>query len=139
MGLSDEHGNNVSIRILVVVEKDADPVEVTHVTGPSQLQFLDEVLEATEKRAESPADPATSSDKGKKRVAQWALLDSAPDQIREEHHWPKLLSGKDHLMQAIPARPHRSHAGGPGGLAPGLHCEGLRHLSEAERPWRLEE
>ena len=38
VGLSDEHGNRVIIMILVAVEKDAYPVEITHVTGHSNLQ-----------------------------------------------------------------------------------------------------
>ena len=102
VGLSDEHGNKVIIKVLVVVEKGEDPVEVAHATVPSNLKFLGEDLEATEEPDQALGDTAAPSGQGKKRVAPWALLDSAPEQVREEPHWAKLLSDKDPLMQAFP-------------------------------------
>ena len=99
VGIPDATSDKVIIKVLLCLEKDAAPAEVTHVVFTDCLKFEHEDLEPNEESSKTLDEAEPSHGHSKKRAASWALLDSDPAQVLEETQWPKLLADTDSLIQ----------------------------------------
>ena len=104
-------------------------VEVTCATSPANLKYAHEDLATQEEKSNDLGEPSSPSGMSEKRTASWAKLDSDPEQVREEPHWPKLLADHDSLVQAVFLRSRvRPQVEDPDRRSAGLHTEGHHHL-----------
>ena len=104
VGIPDATSDKVIIKVLVPLERDAAPVEVTHVAFTDFLKFEHEDLEPNDETSKTLEEAEPSHGRSKKRAAPWALLDSVPEQVLEEPHWPKLLADRGSLIQSFCVR-----------------------------------